>query len=102
MFEALDGPSKSGKLTGITTTTAVEVKKDATAFTDRKVLTLQGSAGFYWYLADEGETPSAATVADNGFIVDNTLINSIEASGSQAVWVTSIDSTIEIRFAERA
>ncbi len=101
-FEALDGPSKSFKLSAVGIVTPVEVYASGSAFPERKVLTLQSDGKFYIYFADEGETPSAATIAANGFTQYKNAKESYEASGSQAVFVLAVTGTVDIRGTERA
>jgi hypothetical protein len=100
-FQALDGPSKMFLLSSVGTVTPIEVKEGASAFVERKVLTLEGDAKFYVYLADEGETPSAGDVSSMGFLSYGPR-ESWEASGSQAVFVLAVTGTVNIRGAERA
>lgn len=103
MILPLDGPSKQGLLSSVGTVTPVEVKVGASAFSERKVITLQSDDGkFYVYFADAGETPSAATVAANGFIQFKDQKESYEAGDEQVVFVLSVSGTIDIRLAERA
>lgn len=102
MLQALDGPSKSFKLSSVGVATPVEVYASGSAFEERKVITLQSDGKFYVYFADEGETPNAATVSANGFIQYKNAKESYEASGSQAVFVLALSGTVDIRGAERA
>lgn len=103
MLSPLDGPSKQGLLSSVGTATPVEVKVGASAFSDRKVITMQSEDGkFYVYFADTGETPSAATVAANGFTQFKDQKESYEAGEKQVVYVLSVSGTINIRIAERA
>ncbi len=107
MFQPLDGPAKSSKIVSLTTTTAVEVKKDATAFEGRHVITMQSTSkdtnyGAFWvYLADTDETPNAATVSANGFFHPANSVRSYEAGGQQLVWIVAFTGTIDVRFSER-
>lgn len=102
MIDALDGPSKQGLLASVGTVTPIEVRVGASAFSDRKVVTLQGNNKFYVYFADEGETPSAATITANGFIQFKDQKESYEAGERQKVFVLSASGTVNIRIAERA
>ena len=102
MLQPLDGPSKPFKLSSVGVVTPVEVFASGSSFPERKVITLQSDGKFYIYFADEGETPSAATVAANGFIQYKNAKESYEASGSQAVFVLAVTGTVDIRGAERA
>lgn len=107
MSQPLDGPSKPGKLIGVGTVTPVEVKSGASAFEGRQVVTLQShrldanSGPFYVYTADDGEVPSAATVADKGLIQPKNAKEDYEASVHQAIYVLSVSGTIDIRITER-
>lgn len=108
MLQPLDGPAIQGKLTSVTSTTPVQAKVGASAYEDRKVLTLQSSkqdsnyGKFYVYFANEGETPINTDVSTKGFIQDINSIHSYEASSSQTVWLMAVTGTIDIRIAERA
>jgi len=107
MLEALDGPSKQFAVT-ITNTVPVEVKAGASAFTERKVITLQNSkldtntGEFYVYFADEGVIPSAGDLSTKGFIQGKNTKQSYEASGSQAVFIMAVTGSVDVRGAERA
>lgn len=102
MLQPLDGPSKQFKLAAVGVVTPVEVFASGSAFSERKILTLQSDGKFYVYFADEGETPNAATVAANGFIQYKNAKESYEATGSQAVFVLAVTGTVDVRGAERA
>lgn len=108
MLRSLDGPAKSGKLTGVDTITPIEVKVGALPSPDRQVIMLQSTkkdspnyGDFYVYFADEGETPNAATVSANGFFQNKNSKESYEASASQSVWVLADVGTIDVRISER-
>lgn len=101
MYSPLDGPSKQGLLSGVTTSTPVVAKADTTAFEGRQVITLQGDGKFYVYFADEGETPNAATVSANGFIQFKDAKETYEAGSQQVVYVLAFSGTVDIRIAER-
>jgi len=101
-YEALDGPAKQFKLSAVDTATPVEVKSGVSSMEERKVITIQGSAKFYVYFADEAESPSAATVTANGFIQYKNAKETYEASDSQVVFVLAATGTVDIRGAERA
>jgi hypothetical protein len=102
MLQPLDGPSKQFILSAVTTTTPVEVKAGASAFPERKVITLQADGKFYIYFADEGEIPSAVDITSKGFIQYKNSKESYEAAGSQVVFVLAETGTVNIRGAERA
>ncbi len=107
MLQPLDGPSKQFAVT-INDTTPVEVKAGASAFAERKVITLQNSkedtnmGAFYVYFADEGEVPSQADVSSKGFTQSKNSKETYEATGSQAVYIMAISGSVDIRGAERA
>ena len=102
MLLPLDGPSKQFVLSSVGTTTPVEVKAGASAFSERKVITLQGDGRFYIYFADEGETPTNTDVSTKGFTQYKDAKESYEAAGSQVVYVLAVTGTVNIRGAERA
>lgn len=101
MLLPLDGPSKQFVI-AVTDATVQEVKAGASAFAERKVITLQGDGKFYVYFADEGETPSAVDVSTKGFIQYKNAKESYEAAGSQAVYILAETGTVNVRGAERA
>lgn len=101
MLEALDGPSKQGKLSGVTTSTPVEAKVGASSFEGRKVVTLQGNGKFYVYFADEGVVPNAATVSADGFLQFKDAKETYEAGPLQIVYVLAVAGTVDIVVAER-
>lgn len=101
-FQSLDGPALQGTLSGVGTATPVEVKVGGSAFSERKVVSLQGDGKFYVYFADEGVVPNAATVAADGFTQFKDALNSYEASDTQAVYVLAVTGTVNIKIAERA
>ena len=43
MLQPLDGPSKHGKLSGVTDSTPVEVKVGANPYEERKAITMQST-----------------------------------------------------------
>jgi hypothetical protein len=108
MLQPLDGPAKQGKLTGVTDSTPVEVKVDASPYEERKVITLQSTkqdtnyGSFYVYFSEDGTTPSAGDVSDNGFVHPKNAIQSYEAGEQQHVWVMSVSGTIDVRVSERS
>ena len=103
MFEPLDGPATQGKLIGVNTSTVVEVKVGASRFTDRKVVTIQPLTGkIYVYFGDGTTTPSAATVAANGFIHFKNAKESYEAGEKQPLFILSLTGTTDVIIVERA
>ena len=102
MFQPLDGPSKSYKLSAVGTGTPVVVKDGANpVFEDRKVITMQGNGKFYVYLADEGETPNAAKIIDVGLLQFKDTKENYEAGPKQAVFVLAFAGTVDIRISAR-
>jgi hypothetical protein len=101
MLEALDGPSIQGKIT-VTDAAVSEAKVGVSSFDDRKVLTLEGNGRFYVYFANEGEVPSAATVADQGFLHYRNTKETYEASETQIVFLLAVTGSVDIKIAERA
>jgi hypothetical protein len=101
MSRLLDGPAKQTKVS-VGTGTAVEVKVGASSFTDRQAITIQPTGKLKVYFADEGETPSAATVAANGFIHFKDAKETYEAGPQQKVFIVSDTGTIDVVVCERA
>jgi len=108
MLQPLDGPSKHGKLSGVTDSTPVEVKVGANPYEERKTITMQSTkkdtnyGDFYVFFAEDNSTPSAATVSENGFLHSKNSLQSYEAGEKQYVWVISVSGPIDIRIAERS
>ena len=101
-FYPLDGPSKQFALS-VGSSTPVEVKAGATAWTARKVVTLQPLDGdIYVYFADQGETPNASTISTKGFLHYKYQKDTYEASDTQAIWLVSTSGNVDVRGAERA
>jgi len=100
MYQPLDGPATQGTLS-VGTVTVIEAKVGATAFTERQVLTLQPDGKLYVYFANDGEVPTAATVAANGFIHFKSAKESYEAGQFQKVYLLSVAGTINVKIAER-
>jgi hypothetical protein len=101
MIQPIDGPSKTFVLT-VTTSSPIEAKADASAFLERKVITLQGDGKFYVYFADENEIPAAIDVTTKGFIQYKNAKETYEATGSQAIYILAESGTVDVRGAERA
>ena len=102
MLSPLDGPAKQFQLTA-NTTTPQELKRDATALEERKVITIQAIDGKVWiYFADEIETVTAANVSSKGFLHFSKGKESYEASNTQKVYVLAFAGTVDVRGAERA
>lgn len=101
MFQPLDGPSKQTKLS-VTTSTPVEVKVGSSPLAERKAITMQPDGNMKVYFADEGETPSAATVLNNGFNHFKNTKETYEASDEQVIFILSASGTIDVVIAERA
>ena len=101
MIEALDGPSKQFVM-AVDDVTPLQVKDGASAFSDRKVVTMQGDAKFYVYLAGDNEVPTATDVSTKGFIQYKNAKETYEAGEFQAVYILSVSGTSNVRIAERA
>lgn len=97
----LDGPSAQVALS-VGTVTVVEAKVGASPLDERKAITLQGTGKFYVYFGDGVSTPSAATVAANGFTQFKDAKESYEAGKFQPVYLLSAAGTINVVLAERA
>ncbi len=99
----LDGPAKQAVLT-IDNVTVVEVKIDASAMSDRKVITLQPDGKIRVYFGDAGASaPSAATMLTDGFVHNKDTIRSYEAGGVQPVYILSdTGGSVDVVVAERA
>lgn len=101
MFNPLDGPARQFSVS-LTTTVVVEVKV-GTPFTDRQVVTLQPLDGDIWvYYGDGVNTPSAATVAADGFRHFKKSQNSYEVGQLQPLFILASTVTTSVRIAERA
>lgn len=94
MFIPLDGPTVEDSIS--VGTTAVELKVGASAFEERKVITFQPQGGRIRYGFTNGITTS------EGFIAFNNQVITLEAAGSQSVWVIAESGTVDVYFAERA
>jgi len=101
MLLPLDGPSTQIKITGIGTATPVQAKVGASAFTDRKVITLQPTGKMKVYFSD-GSVPSAATVLANGFTHFKDAKETYEVGEKQVVYLLAETGTIDVIIAERA
>lgn len=102
MLQPVDGPSTQGNVS-VDTTTPQELKVGASRLTERKIVTLQPLDGKVWvYFGEEGVTPSAANLQDNGFEVAKKEKASFEVGERQPLWVLSQSGTTDVRYAERA
>lgn len=102
MLQPLDGPSKQGKLSGVTTSTAVEVKVGASSLEDRKVITLQPTSNIKVYFADDGVVPAAATVLSDGLDHFKNAKESYEAGPKQLLYIVAASGTADVIVVERA
>lgn len=101
MFQPLDGPSKQFAIS-LTTTVVQEVKVGA-ALSERKVVTLQPLSSNIWiYFGDGINTPSATTVAADGFRHYKLARESYECSENQPMFILAETTTTSVRIAERA
>jgi hypothetical protein len=102
MLSPLDGPS-SQTLLSVTSTTAIIAKAGASAFPERKVLTLQPLDGkIRVFFANEGVTPTLSDVLTKGFKHPKTAMRSYEASDQQVVYIVAETGTVNVVIAERA
>lgn len=101
MIEALDGPSKQFVIT-VDSVTPLKVEEGGASLSDRKVVTMQGDAKFYVYLAGDDEIPTANDLITKGFTQYKNAKESYEAGEFQAIYVLSISGISNIRIAERA
>jgi hypothetical protein len=101
-MSALDGPSKQGIISA-TTATVTEVKISASAFDERKVVTLQPLGGtIRVYFADEGVVPSAATVDSDGLRHFKNQKDTYEAACTQTIYIVAESGTFNVVLVERA
>jgi len=102
MLQPLDGPSRQFQITA-NTTTPQELKRDASALEERKVITVQAIDGKIWiYFADETETVTAGNVSSKGFLHFSKGKETYEASNTQKVYILAFAGTVDVRGAERA
>lgn len=101
MFQPLDGPSVQGRITGVGTTTPVEVKIGTTPLTDRQVITMQPDNNMKVYFGN-GSVPSAATVLSDGFDHYKNSKESYEVGEKQTLYILAASGTINVIVAERA
>jgi len=102
MFQPLDGPAIQGTIS-VNTTVPQLVKVGASAFDERKVITIQPIDGrIYVYFANDGENPNAATISSKGFIQYKIQKDSYEASHTQNVYILAVSGTVDVRIAERS
>ena len=102
MLQALDGPSRQFQIS-INTTVPQELKRDALALEERKVITLQALDGKVWiYFADETETITAANIIGKGFLHFRKGKETYEAADTQKVYILAFSGTVDVRGAERA
>ena len=102
MSAALDGPAKQG-LISVTTGSASEVKIGASAFSERKVITLQPLGGtIRVYFADEGVVPSAGTVSSDGVRHFKNQKDTYEATNQQVLYIISESGSFDVVVIERA
>jgi uncharacterized protein YpmB len=101
-FLPLDGPAQQ-LVVSVSTAAITEAKAGVSALEERKVVTIQPLNGkVYVYFAQEGVTPSAATVIANGFIQYKNQKETYEASNSQLIYLVAVSATTNVSIAERA
>lgn len=100
-FSPLDGPSKQYSLS-VTTGAVVEVI-NTSSLDERKVVTIQPLTSDIWvYFWDGTNTPSLATVQNDGFRQFKKAMNTYEASTQQKIYIVAITATTSVRIVERA
>lgn len=100
-LEALDGPSKQGKIT-VSDSAVVEVKVGSDVFEDRKVITMQGDGKFYIYFADEDEVPTVTDVQNNGLTQFRNAKETYEAGMEQKLYLLAVSGNVNVVIVERA
>lgn len=99
---SLDGPATQDKIT-VSNSVLTELKVNASALTDRKVITVQPLGGkLKIYFGDGISAPSIATVDSDGFIHFKWQMHDYEAAASQPIYLLSDSGTIEVIISERA
>lgn len=102
MYEVLDGPAKQTTLS-VTNAAVVEAKVGTTAFSERKVVTIQPtSKNVYVYFGDNGTTPSVTTVQNDGIKLYKNGVYSFEATDTQPIWLLAVSGTSNVKVVERA
>ena len=97
----LDGPSRQFSIS-LTTATVQEVKV-GTPYSERKLITIQPLSSDIWvYFGDGVNTPSAVTVAVDGFKHFNLTNDSYEESEGQQIFILAVTTTTSVRIAERS
>jgi len=94
MLQPLDGPALSGVLSA--TTTAQEVKVNATVLEERKLISVTPTDGKVWYGYDNTVTSLTGTRVTK----NQTLF--LEASSSLPVYIVTASGTVDVRITEVA
>lgn len=92
MFLPLDGPGVSGSLN--VTTSAVELKVNASALEDRKVVTIQPLDGDVYFGYDSSVTSSTGTKVFKGQYFP------LEAGDQLTVYLVADSGTVDVRITE--
>ncbi len=102
MFQPLDGPATQGQ-ENVTDSVVFEVKKDASALSEREVVTIYPIDGQIWvyFGDDQASAPSAATVKSDGFPQYKDSMRSYEAGPDQPLYIVAETGTVDVRYAER-
>ena len=100
-FQQLDGPSVQGSLT-VNTVTVQEIKVNASALEERKVITIQPTNKVKIYFGGNGSAPSAATVSADGLTLFKDALMSFEASTSQPVYILAVSGSVNVIVVERS
>lgn len=91
MYLPLDGPSVQDVIS--VTTSQVELKVGASAYPERKVVTIQPQDGKVYVSFVSGE---------DGFLCFKNGIYTFESSDSQLLYIKSVSGTVNVVVAERA
>lgn len=102
MLFPLDGPALQNALS-ITTTVVVEAKIGASAFKERKAVTIQPKNGdLYIYFGDDTTTPTNTDLTNKGMLIYSGAKETYEASASQRIFLMAVSATTTVIVVERA
>ena len=101
-FISLDGPAAQGAIS-LTAAAVQEIKVGASPLEERNVIEIQPIDGnISYYYGDGPNTPNAATVMSDGFLLRKERVKTLEAGPRQPIFVVAAAGTVDVRFAERA
>jgi hypothetical protein len=102
MFQPLDGPAAQGQQ-NVSDSVVFEVRKNATALSERDVVTIYPIDGQIWvYFGDDtASAPNAATVKAEGFPQYRDQEKTYEAGPAQPIYIVADTGTVDVRYAER-